>query len=183
MAAFLLGGIFFDRPVLALNSLAGAALLILAFDTNQLFTSGFQLSFAVVGAILVWQNSIFRVLLRPAETDPFLPRSLISRSRRFFERSYRLVAGGVSVSAAAWAGSLLLIVWYFYLVTPISLIANLTVVPIAFCVLAARPDVVAGRDIFARAFARFQQRKLESCSNDSPPGPGFCAVARRTRLC
>jgi len=136
MAAFLVGGIFFDRPVLALNSLAGAALLILAFDTNQLFTSGFQLSFAVVGAILVWQNSIFRVLLRPAETDPFLPRSLISRPRRFFERSYRLVAGGVSVSAAAWAGSLLLIVWYFYLVTPISLLANLTVVPVAFCVLA-----------------------------------------------
>jgi competence protein ComEC len=136
MAAFLLGGIFFDRPVLALNSLAGAALLILAFDTNQLFTSGFQLSFAVVGAILVWQNRIFRVLLRPAETDPFLPRSLISRSRRFFERSYRLVAGGISVSAAAWAGSLLLIIWYFYLITPISLLANLTVVPVAFCVLA-----------------------------------------------
>ena len=136
MAAFLLGGIFFDRPVLALNSLAGAALLILAFDTNQLFTSGFQLSFAVVGAILIWQNRIFRVLLRPAETDPFLPRSLISRSRRFFEQSYRLVAGGVSVSAAAWAGSLLLIIWYFYLITPISLLANLTVVPVAFCVLA-----------------------------------------------
>lgn len=137
MAAFLLGGIFFDRPVLALNSLAGAALLILACDTNQLFTSGFQLSFAVVGAILAWQNGIFRVLLKPAKTDPFLPRSLISRSRRFFERSYRSVAGGVSVSAAAWAGSLLLIVWYFYLVTPISLLANLTVVPIAFCVLAS----------------------------------------------
>jgi competence protein ComEC len=136
MAAFLVGGIFFDRPVLALNSLAGAALLILAFDTNQLFTSGFQLSFAVVGAILVWQNSISRVLLRPAEIDPFLPRSLISRARRFFERCYRLVVGGVSVSAAAWAGSLLLIVWYFYLVTPISLLANLTVVPVAFCVLA-----------------------------------------------
>ena len=136
MTAFLLGGVFFDRPVLALNSLAGAALLILTFDTNQLFTSGFQLSFAVVGAILVWQKSIFRVLLRPAEIDPFLPRSLISRSRRFFESSYRSVVGGVSVSAAAWAGSLLLIVWYFYLVTPISLLANLAVVPVAFCVLA-----------------------------------------------
>jgi competence protein ComEC len=136
MATFLLGGIFFDRPVLALNSLAGAALLILAFDSNQLFTSGFQLSFAVVGAILIWQQRIFTVLLRPAATDPFLPRSLISRPRRFFERSYRLLAGGVSVSAAAWVGSLLLIIWYFYLITPISLLANLTVVPVAFCVLA-----------------------------------------------
>lgn len=136
MAAFLLGGIFFDRPVLALNSLAGAALLILAFNTNQLFTSGFQLSFAVVGAILVWQKGIFRILLRPAEADPFLPRSLISRSRRFFENNYRLVASSLSVSAAAWAGSLLLIAWYFYLITPISLLANLTIVPLAFCLLA-----------------------------------------------
>ncbi|MEO5717697.1 MAG: ComEC/Rec2 family competence protein, partial [Chthoniobacterales bacterium] len=49
---------------------------------------------------------------------------------------YYWIAGGVSVSAAAWLGSILLIVWYFYLLTPISLLANLTVVPIAFCVLA-----------------------------------------------
>ncbi|MBA3544191.1 MAG: ComEC/Rec2 family competence protein [Chthoniobacterales bacterium] len=136
MAAVLLGGIFFERPVLALNSLAGAALLILAVDSNQLFTSGFQLSFAVVAAILLWQNGIFRVLLRPSESDPFLPRSLVSGPRRVFERVYRWMAGGVSVSAAAWVGSLLLILWYFYLVTPISLLANLTVVPVAFCVLA-----------------------------------------------
>ncbi len=136
MAAVLLGGIFFQRPVLALNSLAGAALLILLFDPNQLFTSGFQLSFAVVGAILIGQDLIFQALLRPAEPDPFLPRILISHSRRFLMRIYRWLAGGISVSAAAWAGSLLFIIWYFYLITPISLLANLTVVPIAFCVLA-----------------------------------------------
>ena len=136
MAAFLLGGIFFDRPVFALNSLAGAALVILAVDTNQLFTSGFQLSFAVVGTILLFQNRIFLALLRPSETDPFLPRSLVSRSRRRFERGYRVVASGMSVSAAAWAGSLALIIWYFFLITPISLLANLAVVPVAFCVLA-----------------------------------------------
>ena len=136
MAAFLLGGIFFDRPVLALNSLGGAALVILAVDPNQFFTAGFQLSFAVVAAILLWQNRLFTVLLRPAETDPFLPRSLVSRARLFGEASYRLVASGLSVSAAAWAGSILLIVWYFYLITPVSLVANLVVIPVAFCVLA-----------------------------------------------
>ena len=136
MAAFLLGGIFFDRPVLALNSLGGAALVILAVDSNQFFTAGFQLSFAVVAAILLWQNRLFTVLLRPAETDPFLPRSLVSCARRFGEAIYRLVAGGISVSAAAWVGSLLLIIWYFYLITPVALVANLAVVPIAFCILA-----------------------------------------------
>ncbi len=136
MAAVLLGGIFFDRPVLALNSLAGAALLILAVDSNQLFSSGFQLSFAVVAAIILLRNGIFQTLHRLAEPDPFLPRSLLSRSRRFFGRVYDWLAGGLSVSAAAWIGSLVLIIWYFYLVTPISLLANLTVVPVAFCVLA-----------------------------------------------
>ncbi|MEP7249026.1 MAG: ComEC/Rec2 family competence protein [Spartobacteria bacterium] len=136
MAAMLLGGIFFDRPVLALNSLAGAALLILAVDSNQLFSSGFQLSFAVVAAIILLRNGIFHVLHKLGEPDPFLPRSLVSRRRRFFQRVYDWLAGGISVSAAAWAGSLLLIIWYFYLVTPVSLLANLTVVPVAFCMLA-----------------------------------------------
>ena len=40
------------------------------------------------------------------------------------------------MSLAAWAGSLPLVLWYFHLVTPISLLANLAVVPIAFFVLA-----------------------------------------------
>ncbi len=40
------------------------------------------------------------------------------------------------MSLAAWIGSLPLILWYFHLVTPISLFANLVVVPIAFFVLA-----------------------------------------------
>ncbi len=136
MAAVLLGGIFFERRVFALNSLAAAAVLILAWDPNQLFTSGFQLSFAVVAAIILCRDKILRPLLRLSETDPFLPRSLVSRSRRFFERGYFWMAGAVSVSAAAWIGSLLLIAWYFYLLTPISLLANLCVVPVAFAILA-----------------------------------------------
>ena len=119
-------------PPVSHRFLAGAAVMILAVDSNQLFTSGFQLSFAVVGAILLWQEPCFRALLRPSATDPFLPRSLVSRGRRAFETGYRKIASGFSVSAAAWAGSLLLIIWYFYLVTPISLLANLVVVPVAF---------------------------------------------------
>ncbi|MGH7937909.1 MAG: ComEC/Rec2 family competence protein, partial [Bryobacteraceae bacterium] len=110
--------------------------LILAWDSNQLFAAGFQLSFAVVAAIIVCQNKIFQPLLRLSATDPFLPRSLVSRSRRFCESCYSRVARGLSVSAAAWIGSLVFIVWYFYLITPISLLANLAVVPIAFCILA-----------------------------------------------
>ncbi|PYL78520.1 MAG: hypothetical protein DMF27_03775 [Verrucomicrobia bacterium] len=136
MSALLLGGIFFDRKVLALNSLAAAASLILLFDSNQLFTSGFQLSFAVVGAIVLLADPMFVRFERIVAPDPFLPRLLLSRMRRIYAAVGRGLARGASVSLAAWIGSLLLIYWYFYLVTPVSLFANLVVVPIAYFVLA-----------------------------------------------
>jgi competence protein ComEC len=136
MSALLLGGIFFDRKVLALNSLAAAAFLILLFDSNQLFTSGFQLSFAVVGAIVLLADPMFVRFERIVAPDAFLPRQLLSRVRRISAAVGRGLARGASVSLAAWIGSLVLIYWYFYLVTPVSLLANLVVVPIAYFVLA-----------------------------------------------
>jgi ComEC/Rec2-related protein len=136
MSALLLGGIFFDRKVLALNSLAAAAFLILLFDSNQLFTSGFQLSFAVVGAIILLADPMFVRFERIVAPDPFLPPPLLSRMQRIYATMGRGLARGASVSLAAWIGSLALIYWYFYLITPISLLANLVVVPIAYFVLA-----------------------------------------------
>ena len=136
MSALLLGGIFFDRKVLALNSLAAAAFLILLFDSNQLFTSGFQLSFAVVGTIVLLADPMFVRFGRVAAPDPFLPRALLSRAQRFRIKAGRKLTRGASVSLAAWIGSLPLIYWYFYLITPVSLVANLVVVPIAYFVLA-----------------------------------------------
>jgi competence protein ComEC len=136
MSALLLGGIFFDRKVLTLNSLAAAAFLILLFDSNQLFTSGFQLSFAVVGAIVLLADPMFVRFERIVAPDPFLPRLLLSRTRRIYAAVGRGLARGASVSLAAWIGSLALIYWYFYLITPVSLLANLVVVPIAYFVLA-----------------------------------------------
>jgi competence protein ComEC len=136
MSALLLGGIFFDRKVLALNSLAAAAFLILLFDSNQLFTSGFQLSFAVVGTIVLLADPMFVCFGRIVAPDPFLPRALLGRAQRFCIKVERKLARGASISLAAWIGSLPLIYWYFYLITPVSLVANLVVVPIAYFVLA-----------------------------------------------
>jgi ComEC/Rec2-related protein len=136
MSAILLGGIFFDRKVFALNSLAAAAFLILLWDSNELFTSGFQLSFAVVATIVLFAESAFIRFRRVAAPDPFLPRLLLSRVRRAFIGIGNAIAGAAAVSLAAWLGSLLLIYWYFHLITPVSLLANLIIVPIAYFVLA-----------------------------------------------
>ena len=136
MSGLLLGGFIVERKAFAFNSLAAAATLILGWNTNELFAVGFQLSFCVVAAILFLQEPTFRFLRRRFESDPFLPRSLFSPWRRFLDSSKAWLARVSSVSFAAWLGSLPLMFWYYHLVTLISLVANLVVVPVAFFVLA-----------------------------------------------
>jgi competence protein ComEC len=136
MSAVLLGGFIVERKAFAFNSLAAAATLILWWDTNELFAVGFQLSFCVVGAILLLQEPTFRFLSRRFAPDPFLPRSLFTSRHRALNSSLLWIARAGSVSFAAWLGSLPLMLWYYHLVTLISLVANLVVVPIAFFVLA-----------------------------------------------
>ena len=136
MCSILLGGFFFERKVFALNSLAAAAFLLVCWDTNECFSTGFQLSFAVVGGIILLADPLFRFLRRFAAPDPFLPRSLLGAPRGLFGHGVESIFRGGAVSLAAWVGSLPLILWYFHLVTPISLFANLIVVPIAFFILA-----------------------------------------------
>lgn len=136
MSAVLLAGFLVERKVFALNTLAAAATLILCWNTNELFSVGFQLSFSVVAAIVVLADPTYRFLRRRFAPDPFLPRNLLGARRRVVGHSLSWLARAGSVSFAAWIGSLPLMLWYYYLVTPISLLANLVVVPIAFFVLA-----------------------------------------------
>src|SRR6266705_2247613 len=136
MSSILLGGFFFDRKAFVFNSLAAAAFFLLCWDTNELFSTGFQLSFAVVGAIILFADPLSGFLQRWSVPDPFLPRTLVRGPQRWIHASFDWLCRGGSVSLAAWAGSLPLVLWYFYIVTPISLVANLLVVPIAFFILA-----------------------------------------------
>jgi competence protein ComEC len=136
MSAVLVGGFIVERKAFGLNSLAAAAVIVLACDTNELFAVGFQLSFCVVGTILLLHDPIFQFLQRRFAPDPFLPRALFDVRRRTVNRALTWVARAGSVSFAAWVGSLPLMFWYYHLVTLTSLVANLVVVPIAFFVLA-----------------------------------------------
>src|SRR5881409_990324 len=136
MSSILLGGFFFDRKVFVLNSLAAAAFFLLCWNTNELFSTGFQLSFSVVGAIILFADPLFGVLRRWGAPDSFLPRSLLHGPRHFMHVVFEWLCRGASVSLAAWLGSLPFVLWYFHIVTPISLLANLVVVPIAFFILA-----------------------------------------------
>src|SRR5947209_5068889 len=81
MTSILLGGFFFERKVFVLNSLAAAAFFLLCWNTNELFSTGFQLSFSVVGAIILFSDPLFGLLRRWGAPAPFLPRSLLRGPR------------------------------------------------------------------------------------------------------
>jgi competence protein ComEC len=130
-------GWILERPSNLLNSLAAAALIILVADPQQLFLPGFQLSFMVVLSmgllvppIEAWRQRVF-------QPDPFLPEELRPRWQRWLDWPVRFATMSAVTSIAAWVGSLPLIAYYFHLIAPVSLVANLVVVPLSSLALMA----------------------------------------------
>jgi len=137
MSSIIIASWMCSRPVDVLNSLAAAGFGVLAWDPNQLFQAGFQLSFAVVASIglLVPQ---FEAGLRGMTTlDPFLPEDAIPGWRRVLDRLMQRIGTHLSVSVAAWVGSVPLSASYFHLLTLSGLVANLFVVPLSSFALAS----------------------------------------------
>jgi len=56
MAAVMFGATFVERRPFSFNTLAAAALILLLWDTNELFKTGFQFSFGVVAQLFCWRN-------------------------------------------------------------------------------------------------------------------------------
>ena len=135
MAAVLLIGMGLHRRTDLLNSLGAAALLLIAWDTQQVFAPGFQLSFLVLAAIGLLGKLFTTPLLPWIDPDPFLPKPLLTGPQKFTWTFRRWFAGLFTVSAAAAIGSLPLMYQHFHLVTPISLLANAFLVPLSFLVL------------------------------------------------
>lgn len=109
MAIIPMGGKLLGRKPDPINSLALAALMILIFHPLDIFDVGFQLSFAAVGGIFLYSNIINR-------TFKFLPHSISS---------------SISITLAAQLGTWPIIAYYFNIFSPLSLIANLLMVPIS----------------------------------------------------
>jgi len=136
MAAAVMSAPLFNRESSLFNGLGGAALLLLGWDTQQLFQPGFTLSFGVLLALAIF-HPVFRRWLRPLrEADPFLPRQLYSRRLSFWLKIRGFLADSLSVSMASMLGSALLMIHYFSIITPIGIIANLFLVGLSLAILA-----------------------------------------------
>jgi ComEC/Rec2-related protein len=133
-SVFLCGALLQRRSDL-LNSLGAAALIIFGFDTQQLFSAGFQLSFLVIAAIGLLTPLFTKPFLPWIQPDPFIPISLLTTQQNQWSSFRGWLVGLFAVSAAATTGSLPLMIGHFAIATPISIIANMALVPLSFLVL------------------------------------------------
>ncbi len=165
MMTVIIGGWSLKRPSDLLNSLAGAAFIILLWDPQQLFQAGFQLSFIVVFSLALLVpvfDSIHAPMLEPSAVDagsfpgrrfrdwlmtkvpvasvifpdPLVPDEVRPRWQRWLGIPVRYLFRALATSLAAWLGSIPVIAYYFHLLTPVSLLANLVVVPLSSVALA-----------------------------------------------
>ena len=129
MISILLFGYLIQREPDIYNSLALAALFILGVNPNQLFDIGFQLSFISVLSI-VWIGSKIKNLF----------------PQKWFRNSVsRFVLISFCVSSAAWLGTMGLVAYYFKILTPIAVLANMMIVPfMVIIVVAGFSLIVAG---------------------------------------
>jgi competence protein ComEC len=136
MAAVFLGAFAFRRRPDLLNALGAVLLAAMLWDARLLFLPGVQLSYGVVAAIAVgtsWASRSFRWMEMP---EMYLPESMLTPWRKRWLDWRRKVAQSLSVSLAAGVGSSPLTAFHFGLVTPVSVIAGLFLVPLVFMILA-----------------------------------------------
>lgn len=134
-AVFLLGGLLRRKPELA-NSVAVGFIVALLWNGHMLFHAGFQLSFAVLTAIVLLASWCGKVLRGVSYMDPFLPRSLYSGLQELNLSVRRKIQGALSISTSAWCGSSPFLLWHFGVLAPISIIASLPLVFLVFVILA-----------------------------------------------
>lgn len=111
MAVVLLLGLIINRQVDICNSLSLAALLILIFNPKELFNISFQLSFISILSI-VWLSPKIKEIFSIEDSYPS-----------------NVLTALFSGSLAAWLGLLPIIAYYFNIISPVAILANMIVVP------------------------------------------------------
>lgn len=124
------------RPAEGLNNLAVAALILLVCNPRELFDGGFQLSFTVVAAILILGPRLQQRFARWWLPDPLVPRQLLPRWRTALEKPRVWFLQLLSCSVAAWLGVAPLLATYFHLFSPVTIVANLLVIPLMMIITA-----------------------------------------------
>ncbi|TIO79229.1 MAG: ComEC family competence protein [Mesorhizobium sp.] len=131
MLAVMLIAVLFDRAALTMRNLAISAIAVILVSPHEVVGPSFQMSFAataaLVGAYAGWADYRADKVRAPPAKRSFL---------RFMSHKLAVGAGGAALtSLIAGSATILFAVWHFQRVSPLSLLANLAVMPIVSLVV------------------------------------------------
>ena len=126
LAAWRLG-----RPLNALGCWSIALLAMLVWNPAILLDPGAQLSFAIVLGLILIAPPLMRLIARPFAPDPFLPHELLTTPQKWEHRFWLFTAVAIASGIAATLTTEPITALDFHQVTPVSILANLVVVPVA----------------------------------------------------
>ena len=119
------------RPLNALGCWSLALIAMLLWNPAILLDPGAQLSFGVVLGLILIAPRVQRILVAPLLPDPFLAKDLLTRAQQHEEKFWRYATALFGATIAATLVSEPITAIAFHQVTPVSVLANLIVVPMA----------------------------------------------------
>ena len=137
LASIVLLGWMLRRPPETLNSLGATMLIVLLWDPLQLLQPGFQLSFGVVLGLTLLPGRMLELTTATSARDPLALEDEPPRYLKAIRRFVSWVWHSVSISLAAWLSALPLSAYYFGLLSPVGIVANLAMVPLASLTVAS----------------------------------------------
>ena len=131
MLAVMLIAVLFDRAALSMRNLAISAVIVILTAPHEVVGPSFQMSFAataaLVGAYAAWAER--------REVMPAAAPSARSFAGFLVHKSLIGVGGMAATSIVAGLATALFAVWHFQRVSPLSLFANLAVMPVVSLVV------------------------------------------------
>ena len=137
MIAFLLASQVFRLPGNALAALTASALVTLLVDPLQLFSTGFQMSYSVVAALIVMGRPLAEDWLARWKPFALLPKGSWRWWHTAINWGGRKLIGATAGCWAAFLASTPAGIGYFGLLSPGSLLANLVIIPLSSLTIGA----------------------------------------------
>lgn len=135
MITFFWMALALNRKPVPLNAWIASALFTLLFFPRQLLNPGFQLSYAVVGMILLYGLPLAEWLSSRGRPFQSIPTDLLSFHHRLTRGITRRFLEGFAISLAAFLISQPISTYFFGLISPVSLLLNIFLVILAFPVI------------------------------------------------
>lgn len=128
MAAVFCAGYGMGRRLTGAEVLSAATLIVLIWKPTDLFSAGFQLSFGVVGALLLFTKPVSRWMM--AEPDAMVVHPTA------WDLGVRWGVDFLAVSVVAFVVALPMVMYHFLLVSPLAILMSMLALPVLTAVLA-----------------------------------------------